>query len=398
MKNKVLLYAMLFYGGTDLAMFVPIPMSVPIPMLPGNAQMITMQKTVVNNQLYSIDVLFGNDKKEYFFWQYYLSNPNLIPSILQTNVTYITDSINDNQTRIMAIKGQYAHNLFSEDVQPLHVFHNTFITKMKHDTSYMASQSSAQNIRFWPKSELQFVPNQKTIKDIIAKEISNAYLLDYVEGNAIWAKRDFITGTMLNVYAGFEFSHQGKSRLFKKDIYDFKKTKQIFSIPFVHGGYMPACFLEKEYALLFNEYKKEILIITYEKTKPQEQPTIELTPSHGIEKKSPAKRVDKEIKISSIQLKNIKHSSSDGNPLEILYRVPKKIDYNAADKSFLLIYDDRVIKCKWKNNKYTYKIILDRNNANFYIVDTIIYNHKSLYALFYNQYEKRYYLFMSDIS
>ena len=73
---------------------------------------------------------------------------------------------------------------------------------MKDDQHYLVTQSAASNIRFWLMDEL----TPEAIQPTIAKEISRAYLLDYFEGNAIWAQKDFITGTMLNIYIGFDFS------------------------------------------------------------------------------------------------------------------------------------------------------------------------------------------------
>jgi hypothetical protein len=357
-------------------------MTVYIDGLPANAQFVTMQKTILNHQVRFIDVLFSTNNQEHYFWQYNIKKKQS-RDIKTTNASYITDSINNGQNRAIAVGNKYVNGLLTTDLYPTFQFHDKSIVKMKHDANYLVTQSTAQNIRFWPKDQFQFVPSQKTTKDIIAKEISRSYLLDYVERNAIWAQKDWRTRTILSIHIGFNFSEQAKSFIFKNNIYDFVETKEIISIPYIQQNYMPACFLAKDHAALFNEYKKESIILTYTETEKKEK---ESTKKIGT------------IQSTSINLQKMKPIISDDNPAELLYHTPKKIDYNNADKKILLIYDDRIIRCESINNEYTYKTILNWSNEKMYIVDAIVHDHTILYALFYDQQQKKYFLYIYQLS
>lgn len=375
MKNKKLILfwcITFFYVGMSNAMN-----STQVNNFPADAQFITMQKTVINGNLKTIDILFKYNKNKYFFWQY---SPVLNEyDSGETNVSCMSNSIDIQQYRALGIQNQYSYApLYPTAVPFPSSLHDTPIEKIKIDSTYIATQSTYPNIRFWENFGLQ----QNNIKDAMLKEISKAWLLEYKEGNAIWAKRDFLNKTILGIYIGFSFSKQGKSFIFKKDIHDFVSEKEIMAMPFINNSYMPACFLEKNHAAIFNERQKKIVIITYKEK---------------ISTGNSNKRVGT-ITNTSIFLKDFKPAQNSIDSTELLYRTPKKIDYNKSNNNLVLVYDDRIIKCNFANDKYTYNTVFYFYNVTkMNITDVIIDNHVTAYILVHNQSTKTYELSIQTI-
>lgn len=338
--------------------------------LPTNCTFVTMKKTMQNNRLESIDLLFKDQSKNHYFVEIkanIFQNQNFTPSVSNTNATFFAESLNNNSSRHIALENKLSLNNLLQNVSAKNAqsdLHNKPIVNLYNDQMYIVTQSSYPNIRFWDS-----LSNNNNLTEL--KEISNSFLLSYENQHAVWAKKQILNKNMLDIYIGCDFGAHSKSFLFKKDVYGFLVEQNVFSIPLIKDNVLPACFIENNYIALYNDKYKKIDIFQYASTlnNNKSEGSINLTES---------------IKISEVQ-----YTANINLNTFLLYKTPYKIDYDATNKGCILLYNDLIVKINI--NTKTFSIVTKANDL-WIIVDSIIYNHKNAYVLWYNYHNNQWQL------
>lgn len=335
--------------------------------LPPHCTFVTMKKTV-SNGVKTIDILFKDEKADKHYLVKYDASNIKGKSYKETWATFFTDSVNNNKSRYITNKNKVYSNklsVFNQDIrgQTDYKIHEKNITKLYSDDEYVVTQSTHPNIRF------------SVIKHPIAhlnvKELSNSYLIDYNYSHAVWAKKRFLNSKMVDIYVGFKINADQKSFILKKDIHDFVLTEKIFSMPFFKETYMPACYIEGNTVVLYNERQKQINIIQFNETT-------------DINNKKISDTIKTSLNIADCKPKK-KYSDND----VLLYKVPFKIDYDITNNIFILVYRDFIVKIEQNNQQYSIPV---PSYTHWTIVDVIIENHKTAYVLWFNDKTDQWYI------
>lgn len=327
--------------------------------LPAGCALVTMKKTVVNNKLKNINILFKYNDQNFYVAQTastdFLSQKKI--NATKTDATFFTNNDNGDSVDV-AIKNKiYLNNNQLINIPPIQTnsLHDKPIVNLYNDQLYIVTQSSYPNIRFWETNN--------TGGFINIKEISKSFLLNYQNKHAVWGKKKLLNKNMVDIYIGCEFGAHSKSWILKKDEYNFLVEQHIFSIPLLNNNVMPACFIENNTIALYNDRYKKIDIFDFIKT----------THNNKTEGKI---NLTKTIKLSEIV-----HEKNINLNTFLLYKTPFKIEYDVTNNSCILLYNDLIVKINL--NTKTFSIVIKSENY-WIIADCIIYAHKDVYVLWHN--------------
>ncbi|RTL06993.1 hypothetical protein EKK58_02310 [Candidatus Dependentiae bacterium] len=341
--------------------------------LPLDCTLVTMKKTVLNNALNSIDILFKNPANNHFFVQVsvaHFQNQNATIKAQTTQATFFRDSINTGLNKDVVVNNKISLNNHQlNNIPPVQTnsLHNKPIISLFSENNVIVTQSTYPNIRFW-----QIVPPGGFEK---IKEISKSFLLHYENKHAVWAKKQLFNKNMLDIYIGFEFGPHSKSLLLKKDVHDFVIDKNVFSVPLIKNSFLPACWIEGDRIAIYNDRYKKIDIFQH----------ITTTNNNKAEH-----RIDL---FKTIQLSEIIYKKNKNIDTFLLYKTPFKIDYDNQNSKLILVYNDFIVKINVNNKTFSF---ITKSNYYWVIADAIIDNHKNIYVLWHhfqnNQWEVSKYL------